>query len=519
MPKKPSLACALLASLTAGALPAAAATFTVSEGAWGTITTPNSFAWAIHQANTTPGHDTINVLTNVDVDNYMGTPSQPFEVAVITDPDGVTIQGNGKSLIGNPSYINTSGQVITKYNPAQFSSGDILTLTPHDFARIADNVNNVFINNLNADGLNQFLAIGKGSTVSVKGSTIRNAGAFGMRKPPIFSVFDNSTLNLEGINLKDINRFDELVTGFEYSWSAIIAGTNAVLNLDRSLLDLYTSATTGALRWTGGTANVVSSIILGKGLSIADDAQQGVLNVVNSIFRPYDHSGTARIQAFNGGEANLTASTIQYDASYTTDVPSPSDPFSTCPDSYLCNGAPLQAFANGTIKLNTTAVDILSTDAARIQNPYANTWNSTNGSLEADALSYVRTATNLDSAALKSLFNQPNLKTTGTPYAYAPDPGNPSASVFVDLPSGGNPLAPGPLHAAVPDANTTNRLINPIDGSVISTDVFGNPRTFHGRRDIGAVQTSYAPGPLPLLGCGAALGWSRRLRRRLQSTP
>ena len=65
--------------------------------------------------------------------------------------------------------------------------------------------------------------------------------------------------------------------------------------------------------------------------------------------------------------------------------------------------------------------------------------------------------------------------------------------------------------------NGSAQLINPIDQSVITTDVYGNPRTFLGRRDAGAVQT--VPGPLPVLGCGAAFGWSRRLRRRLRQRP
>ena len=70
----------------------------------------------------------------------------------------------------------------------------------------------------------------------------------------------------------------------------------------------------------------------------------------------------------------------------------------------------------------------------------------------------------------------------------------------------------------IPNADAFNQRINPIDGSVISTDVFGNPRTTNGRGDIGAVQLAASvPGPLPLLGIGAAFGWSRRLRRRLRS--
>jgi hypothetical protein len=53
--------------------------------------------------------------------------------------------------------------------------------------------------------------------------------------------------------------------------------------------------------------------------------------------------------------------------------------------------------------------------------------------------------------------------------------------------------------------------IDPIDGSVITRDVFRNPHTTNGIRNIGAVQTP-VPGPLPVLGCSAAFGWSRRFR-------
>ncbi|MFM7265186.1 MAG: hypothetical protein ACKOZW_06280 [Cyanobium sp.] len=226
MQKTPFLACAILASLTAGSLPAGGATFDVSYNRWGTSSTPNSWAWAIHQANITAGHDTINVLSDVNIGDYEPTPSQPFELAVITDPAGLTIQGNGRSLVGDPSYINTLGQLITKHDPRKISigSGDILVGSTFHFARIADNVNNVVINDLIADGLNQFLAIGKGSTVTVRGTTIRNAGYFGQHPSPTFSVFDDSTLNLESLYMKDIDRFDSPIFGYEWSWNAIIAG-------------------------------------------------------------------------------------------------------------------------------------------------------------------------------------------------------------------------------------------------------------------------------------------------------
>ena len=66
------------------------------------------------------------------------------------------------------------------------------------------------------------------------------------------------------------------------------------------------------------------------------------------------------------------------------------------------------------------------------------------------------------------------------------------------------------------DADGANQLINPINGSVITKDVYGNPRTAFGTRDIGAVQGTQVPGPLPVLGAGAAFGWARRLRKRVR---
>jgi hypothetical protein len=47
------------------------ATFTVSASDWGTTTQVNSFAWALDQANSTPGADTISITPGlaINVDN------------------------------------------------------------------------------------------------------------------------------------------------------------------------------------------------------------------------------------------------------------------------------------------------------------------------------------------------------------------------------------------------------------------------------------------------------------------
>jgi hypothetical protein len=85
------------------------------------------------------------------------------------------------------------------------------------------------------------------------------------------------------------------------------------------------------------------------------------------------------------------------------------------------------------------------------------------------------------------------------------------------LPGGAYPNPDGPLIDQISDADGANQLINPIDGSPIRQDVFGNRRTRNGLRTIGAVQPANVPAPLPLAGLPVVLAWSRRLRRRIAS--
>lgn len=516
MLKQSTLAVAALASTTLSVLPGSAATFVVDKTFWGNTTTTGSFAWAMHQAEITPGYDLINLTTNVNIGDYQSSPL-PFRLANITDPAGLLIQGNGHSLTGDPAFISQAGVVHTKINPRKYDAAfDNLVGSTYSFARVFDNVADVTVLDLTVDGLNQFMTIGKGSTVTVQDSIFKNMGYFGINSGGLFAVND-ATLNLARVSLHRINTFETPpFPGEEFLWAPAIAGVNSTLNVEKSIFDLFSSSIAGGISWNGGTANVVSSQILGQGLSIADNVKEGVLNVVNSVIRPYSDSATARIQAFRGGLANVIASTIQYDASGTTDATG--KPFG-CPASYKCNGAPLQVFSDGKINLVSSAVSAINTDIAQIAQPYSASYDGKAGTFNADELSFVQPVPNQDSAALKSLFGQPNLLTSGVPYAldssFVPDGFPP---VYFKLRAGASPLDPGPLLNVVADADGSNQLLNPINGSVILEDVFGNPRTFQGRRDIGAVQATQAPAPLPLLGFGAAMGWSRRLRQRVRAS-
>lgn len=274
------------------------------------------------------------------------------------------------------------------------------------------------------------------------------------------------------------------------------------------------AAAVGAVVWSGGVANVVSSVITKSGgLSVRDDSQPGVMNLVNSLVSVLaQNSNIQRLQAIYGGELNITASSILQDVLDNTYNSCNSDP-------YACDGKPLIAFDGGTITLKQSYVSLINA-----QNPpgligvlsYSNApFSPANaGSLVALDSVWLQTTANQSAADLQTLFGTSSLLTSGLPLTLQDFGGGVSA--YLPLPGGAYPNPSGPLIDQISNADGANLLINPIDRNPILLDVFGNPRTTNGLRTIGAVQPSSVPAPLPLAGATAALAWSRRLRRRMQ---
>ena len=500
-------------------LPASAAVFTVTENFWGTSTTTNSFAWALDQANTNPGADTIDLRltsgSSIDVDGVTYDRFVPF-LSQITE--SVQIRGNGVTLVGNPQFFTNTGLIVTKNNNTQpfRPPSDTLTVPAHSFAEVAPSVS-VEINDLNADGLNGFLKLGANSIATIVNSAIKNTVPYGFTGRPALEALSGSTLNLRNVLLDRINPFESVFNGSEYAWVGAIFGSNgATLNMVNSIIR-GSSTSIGAINWAfGGTANVVSSIISGNagGLSIEGDG--GVLNFVNSILYLNDSdilSPVARIQAYGNAVANVIASTVQFNPNMLNSTSL--GPCITDPTRYSCNGAPLQAFGGGKINLVQSAISTINTSLTPEIDDFYSNFFGVSGILTADALSYVQPTQNSSPDDLRTLFSQPSLLTGLLPYELTSDLF--LLPTYQELPDGASLLSGSPLRSAIADADGANQLINPIDGSVITTDVFGNPRTAFGTRDIGAVQgTQEVPGPLPVLGAGAAFGWARRLRKRVR---
>jgi hypothetical protein len=302
------------------------------------------------------------------------------------------------------------------------------------------------------------------------------------------------------------------------AWSGAISGVNASLNMVRSSIS-QAAAAAGAVVWSGGVANVVSSLISDSGgLSVSDDTQPGVMNLVNSLVRvSAQNSNIQRLQAILGGELNIIASSILQDVVDNTDHSS-----TVCSsDPYACAGKPLTAFDGGTITLKQSYVSLINAQDGLIPAGVPSYSDALYGLASAGSLValdsvWLQTTPNQSAADLRSLFGNPSLLTSGIPLTLEDFGGGVSA--YYPWPGGAYPNPDGPLIDQISDANGANQLLNPIDGSPILLDVFGNPRTRNGLRTIGAVQPASVPAPLPLAGATAALAWSRRLRRRIRST-
>ena len=123
--------------------------------------------------------------------------------------NALTIEGNGATLVGNPSFVGSNAKEYTKYivdvfRPSPLGT-DILTQQAFSFGKLAPGVS-LSISALNTDGLNGYLQLGEGSTASLSNATARNSVSYGQLVPrSVFEAMANSTLNLSQVALERIN--------------------------------------------------------------------------------------------------------------------------------------------------------------------------------------------------------------------------------------------------------------------------------------------------------------------------
>ena len=509
---RPAVACGLLVSQILAAS-ANADTFSVTSTDWGTAGTAGTFAWAIAQANgSSASGNVISIAPNllIDVDNAIAIDAAQ-DLAQITR--SVTILGHNATLVGNPTFISGT-TTVTKYNPQSFEPGDTPFIPSYSFVKVGvfgqDNTGvSVTMTGLNADGLNRFALLERGAALAVTSGSIVNSVNFLGAAAGITPGFDatRATLSLDHVVINQAYGFDATAGG-------LVAGTDS--RIDVSNVTVRNTDSGPVLVLAGGTANVVSSVFDGSGGVLAtggDTITTGTVNVVNSVaFLAGPISGGAndsflenRFLAGDGGTINLTASTVIADL-VSLDGPTAA-----------ADGVPLDA-AGGTITLASSAV-LVTTDADGFAGQIGFR-TSDGGTLAADAFSWVRPTPAQSAADLKALFGQPGLLTGSPGLPVTEVSTSPLIEMTPGMPQASYPYAGGVLIGVVPDADGANRLLDPIDGSTITVDVYGYARTTGGLRNAGAVQVLQTP--VPEVGRGSfggaasllfsALAWLERRR-------
>jgi len=515
-----AVVCATLAAQLLS-VAARADTFSVTSSNWGSATMAGTLAWAIDQSNNSSASgNVISIAPNllIDVDN--ATPiDAALDLAAFTR--SVTIQGNNATLVGNPTFITTGASpiTVTKYNPQSFEPSDIPVTPSYSFAKIGvfgqDNSGiSVTMTGLNADGLNRFAILESGATLTYAAGSIVNSVNFlgaGRGITPGFEVL-NATLTLDHVVINKAYGFDSTAGG-------LISGGD-------SRIDVSSSTVSGAdsgpvLVLAGGTANVVSSVFDGSGgvwATGGDTIAGGTVNVVNSVAflaGPLDGGANDsfvenRFLAGDGGTINLTASTVIADL------------VSLQGATAEANGVPLDA-AGGTISLASSAV-LATSDADGFATQIA-FQERDGGNLAADAFSWVRPTLAQSAVDLQSVFDQPALLTGSPGLPVVEISADPLIEVTPPMPQASYPYVGGVLIGAVPDADGANRLLDPMNGSTITTDVYGYARTTAGLRNAGAVEVLQTVVPEIDVASGggvlslvlAALAWfEQRSRRRLR---
>ena len=491
-----------LTVVEASPVQAAPITFDVTSTA---CSGPGSIQEAAANANANPGVDTIRFSAGLTVS--LASCTRPSGVLfeywyAITLNESVVIDGNGATLDGLSTWIDTAGNVNPKQGCPTSPGYTTLTYSPA-FAEIGD-----------------YRTTNPGLTVTVQNLNLK-------RMPSAFLVNGSASLNLTGSNLDQINdiyarcsrpMIDALREGANVSMSnSVISNSWAytsntqdaggVIAVDTGNLEVFQSLLSdnmaGRAFFTSGTSNIVSTVVTSSG---GAHAIGGTMNIVNSAIVPnVSFHKRDRISASNAGTVNLTASSVSALTTVCVRVEN---------DTLPCDmpGEPLEALGAGSsINLTDSAV------GSFVRSPGGPIVMPAGGTYMSNARTWVQPTSVQDAAAIAAILPNaitadPGLPNDGTPSAFLA-PGITYPRLVMPVLSDG--VNPGRLIDAVPNATCAgaNALINPIDSSCITSDVFGQPRwDANGTRNIGAIQLALSPhlDARPTGGGGeVALTWNR----------
>ena len=489
-----SMASLLIAT---AATPAGASTFSVTSvnmcGGAGT------FQQALADANAHPGVDTIEIAAGLTIESWTcNSLPNPIHGYPLTATESLEIVGNGSTVTGGQVYINAAGQVNDPASCPEHTAGTRVASEAVGLLDVGtfdtDNTGlAVSVHDLNFSGMPSLFLVEKNASLTLTDSTADRTQALRdeCTRPPIQS--NDGDVTLRRVTLHDSST-PAIGVAEASSTTAVVTGLgHGSLVMDHVRMDHNYSGR--AVRWNGPSALIVSSQFDESG-GIWLDADRS--EIVNSSWRSTRQNAVDRIAS--------TASTLRVEASTF---------FWGQPVCERCLGPSLGFVTAGTGRFDLHSTAIGSGSDYPGAQPLL--WGDTSA-FTSDALTWVQPTGAQDAAAINAIL----------PNALTAAPGLNSSFVQAVLQGGvsdvtpllGTVVTPGVLIDAVTSAtctapNDANTLINPIDSSCITTDVFGAPRwdSGDGSRNIGAVQNVDTPHlAVASIGDGeVTLQWNRPL--------
>lgn len=442
---------------------------------------PGSMKAAVELANSRPGADVISILSTAANPLHIDWNSCPFiregtKYFAFAITESVTILGNHADLNGQQGWIDQSGIKSPLTSCPGGSDGTfIVAKAPGLFEVGVSNADNsaitVDVRDLNFHDASRVAKVQKRAHLSFTNVTMSNIVNIDV------NCLGNAIQTQEGaqVTLTD-SRLVRFVNpgyiGQRLATYGIIGGAGT-LNIVRTYFGA--NSTNGVFNW-GGTVNVVSSQFVETG---GFYHYAGTLKFVNSTY--YVSRGslwlTDRVIVAAGSNSTIEAS------SFTTYG-------YTCDHACVLGADSLMFDVNGgTLQFRGSAVG--NTAERAVNAPMFTVENG--GTVTADTHTWMQPTALQDAAALRTLTGQAALLTDAPGLLHD---GNELLDYYPKpvLPLLGSVATPGVLIDAIPDANTTNLMLDPITGLALATDVFGNPRVdANTTRNIGAAQTLLAP--------------------------
>ena len=462
-----------------------------AQSATYSVTSPDcsgtgSLAEAISQANASPGQDRIELPEGFTVNLRSACPTVggagEDSLYEITDSLEIVGLGKGASLQGRTNWVNSNG-VVTSFTfcPAEVSSILLFDRTPGLFRIGVKGQDNsavkVTLSNLTVDQVAEVARVFQNASLAIENSTISNVYDPDICGRGAFNIDGN--FSSKNVLFRDIVNWDS--KPLEVVSTPVILGINGDLSIEDSAFTRIRPF--GPILWEGSPgsrARIVNTIMEGEvGLTFLGDI---TTEIVNSVIDA-GYQGTTESRIYNGSTGDLTFKA--------TTALLPSLGFfneSITPFFYQRN-------PNSSMRFSQSAIGISFPRDGTVQQPLLASASS--AGLIADEYTWMQPSTIQEAATLRALTNQPSLLTDapGLPLYTDYPTGEPTLEQTA-TPLAGSASSPGLLVDAIPSAacGSANALINPIDGSCITRDIFNNPRVDgNGTRNIGAVQLQLAP--------------------------